>query len=743
MAQDRKYSQVESREVQIAWVEPLVEEHLPSLELKQVVTTSKLADKSPDLQARNILTEFNKDIEPDLSAVTTSWPRGRRIPPNQFWLAHRNQKPELVSSELGLIARHVPWPWSSDTVQMIGEPFNQNSLFYGEFGTYVINVPKGNYVKAWTKAKEPLLFDEGPHVLHDKSFILAGARPEDSLVKKSDLYINHGTINILRVPVGYFAKAWFGAQPLLLGPKLSDRKHFEYICNDVQFRLETPDSPFIHINTPYIHHGKLHRLRVDSGKTVKAWFGTTPLLLGPGMLEELANSKYAAGIQKELAEIKKELREVSPGVYECDSPYFSVVADAQDKPIFFNTNEQEIQHGAIKRLIPHTGQVAITYDDNGDLHLVKTTKNGEATVIYSNKWTFNSFLPTVMQSLLFPSEATRERRMRENKQATLDEINLEVSTTSDSAKLGTKLFVAFEIEDPEKALKRFGNYIGIVDHIEKVTAAEMGNQISQRSSRDFWSYTHTKPQKPSDQESKATIPDLLTYDQPQTLQKIVEEDLRAILKKDGITLIRVNLEEVKFLDPGIAKKMSEQAIIIAETSAKEAVIDKQTELARKQAAQNAEVKRIEQEQLNAVTVSKAKADFEAADNKAKSLRVEAQAKADAMEIEAKAKSNAMAIEAKGQADSIIAIAKAKNEASSLEGQIYQTFPQVLERDKTKMVSDALGKAHVYAAPEQIGSMFAQGAGLSLFARSIGSSAPALMADKQDRKAEDSGPVARV
>lgn len=716
-------------------------DHPVSLTLDQVVTKSKLADKNPDVQAKKILDAFNEDIKPADSAFTTSLVRGSRIPPGFFQLGHRNQKPELAPSSMGLIARHIPWPLSGNTIQLLGEPFSQNTIFAGQFGTYLVNVPNGYFVKAWTNSRTPVLLDEGPHVIHDKTFQLAGSTSSEYLVKKSENFIQHGTMTILRVALGSLVKAWYGAQPLLLGPELADTQPFEYICNDVKFRVEMAkgaETPWIHINS-FIHHERLHHLRVEAGTAVKAMFGTTPLLLGPGMLDELEKSSYTTDAFKEqLKQIKRELKEVSPGIYECHSPYFSIEEDKNGSPVFYSTNDQYIQHGAIKRIVPHSGEVAITYDDKGERHLITAGKAGAATVIFSNTWTVESFMPTVMQSLLFPSEATRKRRYAENKQASIDEINLEISSTNDSAKIGTKLFVAFEITEPEKALKRFGSYAGIVDHIEKVTAAEMSKQISQRSSRDFWSYTHTDPRKASDLERKRDGgEDFLTPDlQQKTLRDIVEEDLRSLLKEDGINLVRVNLEEVKFLNPKIVEQMEQQAITIAQTSAKEAVMDKQTELAKKQAAQDAEVSRIKQEQENRNAVSIAEAELKAATSKANALKASAQGQADAMTIEAEAKAKAKKVEAEGDAAAILAIAKAKKEASQFEGQVFQSFPEVLERDLSAIRSGALSKATLFVTPKQTEKLFAQ-VGINAYRRT-GVVAPVLevVPDEKEQKEKE-------
>ena len=78
----------------------------------------------------------------------------------------------------------------------------------------------------------PLLFGPGCHVIHDANF--HPLRQADCVSINSP-QIDHGTIHILRIPVGKIAKVWSGPTPCLLYARGDGRP---YVVNDPLFRLE-------------------------------------------------------------------------------------------------------------------------------------------------------------------------------------------------------------------------------------------------------------------------------------------------------------------------------------------------------------------------------------------------------------------------------------------------------------------------------------------------------------------------
>jgi hypothetical protein len=94
------------------------------------------------------------------------------------------------------------------TIEEIGV-VSQNDPFYGGHGTWVVNVPQGKMCKVWY-GNIPKLLEQGTHVVHDATFRLATeserSPPSNAFVDVSTPQLQHGTIHILRVPVGKIAK---------------------------------------------------------------------------------------------------------------------------------------------------------------------------------------------------------------------------------------------------------------------------------------------------------------------------------------------------------------------------------------------------------------------------------------------------------------------------------------------------------------------------------------------------------
>jgi len=207
-------------------------------------------------------------------------------------------------------------------------------------------------------------------------------------VDKNAPYFGHYGKHVLNVPAGHFAKGLSQNKPVLYGEG-------PHVILDSTFRFDS-QTGFVNQLEPYIQHQTLHILRVPSGKLAKVWLGSLPKIL----------------------ESRSE-----PYIY--NDPQFRLViredkANDKNSSFFYNATDRFIEHGSIKRIIPHTGEVAITYN-NGILDIRRPPKDGRPIIIDSSTHQFDGFISTSLQTFLFPSEETKAQVVRDNPRATPDE----------------------------------------------------------------------------------------------------------------------------------------------------------------------------------------------------------------------------------------------------------------------------------------------------------------------------------
>lgn len=472
---------------------------------------------------------------------------------------------------------------------------------------------------------------------------------EIKVVKQTQLFYGaHGSY-VLNVPVGKFAKAWSAKHGSMI---LDSGTH---VVHDPNFIFD-PSSGFVDKAASYIQHYNLHILRVPAGKVAKVWIGSESLLLES---------------------------QVDPYVF--NTSYFELVKTTKGD-LFEDASSKLIQHGSLKRLIPYTSEVAVTYN-NGKLAIIK-----EPTLIKSATHLVQGFLTTSIQTVVFPSEDTKHQRQKEG--AIADEIAYQVFTTKDSLKVGVKLMVAYAITNPEITIAKLGRLEDIINHIENVATVDMGMVIQKSSAQEFLSSVQTKPRSIVIEEKHPgpSAPEI------QTIKDEVQNKLTQDLAEYGIELVRLNFETPKILNTEIAQKMSKQSLISAEVSAKEANMEKNIWIATSLAQQDSQVLAIKQKQANANITS------------------EALARAEATKIEAEAKFEAT----RRQAESRLVLAEAEQKAAQLQGEVFKQCPALLELEKAKLFATALQKAQLFVVNNELRELFqASGglvsSGLSLFA----------------------------
>lgn len=516
------------------------------LSVSDVVISSTLCHPNPDKQSKNIVDEFNQRVKVGLTTFETSLFIGNWVNPDCFILGACNQIPELHVYDGAQKLRRCWYPDPTINTEIIGIR-TQTHLFYGAYGSYVLNVPQNKYALAWS-GLNPKIFGVGPHVIHDANFKFK----ECDFVDQVDLYIHHGSIHILRVPAGFVAKIWINTQPYL---------------------LESRDYPYVF-----------------------------------------------------------------------DSPLFALVKQDEKHHLFFKATAELLTHGSIKRVMPHTGRVAVSYN-NGNLCIIEPNQKGP-TIITSSTHEVTCFLDTNIQSYTFPSEDEKEERLKNNKNITSERLNYYVFLTSDSLEIGMKLLVSYKIIDAHKCLSLLGES-GVLNTVENLASVDMAKVVNTLSSQEFLNpYSSSHYDKTSQ-----------TAKEPAFFWSLIQRSFKAELLNFGIELVRFNIESPFYVDKEIGKKMSEFATMTAEANARQGIIERQARVQEAEAKRDANTNQIKQDQINEATISAAKAQLEAKRMEAEGIQ-------------------------------IMAIANAKE--LELRAEVFTKYPELLEYEKIKLTAQAIG-----------------------------------------------------
>jgi len=537
------------------------------LTVSDIVIRSDFANQTADEQAQTILERFNHNVEK--SAFTDSPALGRaleRVDVSYFVLGHRNQNAELYDPR-GQRFATVFTADPTQTIKSIG-PVLKTDSYFGAYGKHVLNVPAGHFARAFSKNR-PVLYGEGPHVIIDPTFEFDS---HTGFLNQQEPYIQHSTINILRIPAGKVAKVWIGTVP-----KLLESRRDPYVIVDSQFQLVSRSN--------------------KKGET----------------------------------------------------------------KLFESASESYIEHGSIKRIIPHTGEVAITYN-NGILTIIPPPRDGKPVIIDSPTHNFVGFISTSLQTCLFPSKETKAQAASDNRMASADEINLKIFQTRDSLRVGVVLVIAFKITDPELAITKLGRD-GIIPHIENVSFADMGKAIQLSTLQEVMYFTQNKP-------GVHNVGEEMSVDSGQTIQDRVKSNLAMDLADYGIELARLQIENMKVLDIEIAKQLAGQSVTSAEFTTKQATLVKEYDIKTTEARMKAETDNIALQQRNQAVIAGAQAKLDSAHR---------------------------------QADAVLIAAEAQRKAASLRGELYRKYPALMEIERAKLKAQALAGATIFVSPEDVGA----------------------------------------
>lgn len=650
----RKNKQIKSKEVKNTLLSILTDLQPIDYMLNpsSVIIKSTLKNNDSNIQMMNIVNEFNNNRK----SIMTESIFGKRIDTDSFRLVSLNNQPELIASSNKQYRKKIYLDPKDKTIEH--GIFKQTELFFGACGSYVINVPVGHIVLAW-RGNNPIILGEGPHVIHDQNF---RCNKEKCLVSLNSKYIEHGTYRLIRVGPNEVKKCWINSEPYFLLP--SDKL---YVFNEAVFEYKLKETKTVAdisiknksnselLSSNYINHGNYNILQIPRGKIAKIYIGSVPLLL--------------------------ESRD-EPYLY--NDRTFKLIKNNNE--LFFDATDRVIIHGSIKRLLPRTGEVAITYN-NGKLVTYSPSENNEPIIITDQNHAFDGFISTNIQTIQFPSEKTKEARKLEAKYAkttksenddlTLDDIKYEVFRTSDGLPIGVKLLVVYQIAEPTKTLEMLDKN-NIINHIENIVVADMGMVIQSSTSNDFLRSNQSEVKKIND--NKDLLTDKDTTEFYEHLQDKVKNQLCSDFEKYGIKLVRLNIETPKILDNTISTQMAKFSLMNTESKAKEAVLERNFKISQKEAEQNAMKIKIQQERENENKVASARALQE-------SLKLEAEGKYAATELEIKGK------------QLLLDIARQKAE-------LYSKYPGLLQKELAEIQAESIkGIQTTVISPDVAGPLY--------------------------------------
>lgn len=570
-----------------------------------VVTQSPFEKIPADLRIAKVVEAFNKNVKEPV-IVGAGARAGDRIEPGTFLLCHRNKVPEVAAGTGERLTIKITGGYTE--TGFLGRPdgkYKQTEPIIGDYGSYIVNVNQGMYAKVWS-GNVPKLLGEGVHVIHDTLFRAEG---NNTFVKIADSYISHGTIHVIRVAMGSYGKVMLESKPFLLPYR---KEPYVFCSAMLKYEGIVPES------SSNIDFGTLHLIRVPAGSVARVWIGSKPLLL-----------------------------EYRDEPYFFDDPLFR---SHEGGSVFVSANVKHIQHGSINRLRPGVDgdvELAVVQHD-GDIHFID-----RFTTIDDPSHAVLGFLNMGLQTHIFPSKATRDERRRENAKATVEEIAFEPMTTRDSLKVGMKLLVAFQINDPHRLLKRL-RLNECVMHVENLAVSDMARAVQNSTSQNF---LHSSGRSHHEME-----------DHEMSIADRVRKELATHLEDCGIRLVRFSIEEAKVLDEDLAKEMAKQALVAATASAQQAVIEQKAAVARSNAELDAMASRVKQDQENQIRISAAQAELEAE-------RLRSQA--------------------------IVVKAEAQAKAAQLQGQQFREYPELLQLELARLQMDALRNSRVVICAESL------------------------------------------
>lgn len=240
------------------------------LQLDNVIRPANVSGQTAQDKAEMLCELFNRRAKQSgVSAFgdVASSLRGLTLNPGEVFIGHCNKVPEMrVYQPNARFVKAVYFTPGYSTGEL--KLFKQDAPYFHLHGTHVLNVPPGQYALATGNQNEPQIYGEGTHVIDDATFKFD---PTKGYVTKNQSHIAHGPIHIVRVSPGSLVAIRINGQPHLLS------HHTEpYLFIDPSFELIATHSI---ADSDYINHDTIQIMRVPAGKVLKLYINNKPALL--------------------------------------------------------------------------------------------------------------------------------------------------------------------------------------------------------------------------------------------------------------------------------------------------------------------------------------------------------------------------------------------------------------------------------------------------------------------------------
>jgi regulator of protease activity HflC (stomatin/prohibitin superfamily) len=599
------------------------------------------------------LEEVIEIVNGDQKIVSVRSVLGHLVQPGKLGIVKYEGSIQLISSGRWIL------PKLRSSLKMVVS-FAENKIIFESLT--IVRVLRGEIGFAIENG-HPFLLGEGIHVKNNRLFQFIGTKSMNTP------YLGHGSIHLIRVPVGFYALVIDNNVPKIL-------KEGVYVTNSNLFEFKR----FEKINQPYLSHINLHIFRVPKGmvalinennqskllegthfinsKTLKFFSieSLTKPVIKNGTITRLVVRKGEVGLAWE----NNQPVFFEEGIYVKDSPFFSF-----EKTVA--ASEKQISIGPKKILTVYEGEVGVSYN-KGKLVVLKPNRH----FIDSAEHIFKEFLSTQLQ---------REHLVSNNKKEFL------ICETQDFVSIGLKADVFYKIEDAEKVLLIVGRD-NISTLVRETSIATLNSIIRSTTLSEVAQNKEIAAKSQKDHlEEISKNPDSASA--PLFFDKVHEEFISKLydyfLDQYGIAITNIRIESFRIMDSNLVDNISKQAFVTAQTETKLANLIGEREIVTSKQKRDAEVALIKAEG-DAVSLS---TEIKA---KNKSILDTSKTEAEVSILLARAESNSIEIKALAEAKAILLRAESESKRAELlhstqigdQIQMYSMYSEMVKNSLAKV-----------------------------------------------------------
>lgn len=611
---------------------------------------------------------------------------------------------------------------------------DQNDCYIHHNDIHLFNVPPGQYAKIQVGVNTFHLLPPGKHQIRHPNLVFDD---QTGFVDRASRYIRNGNLHVFNIPQGYFAKIRIGNDYKILDAGT------HYLESGNLFFDEATD--IVPQTQLHINHRNIHILNIPKGKMALVYENNIPKILESGH-HVINNGNFVFDESQHLLSqgdsyikhqnIHRAL--VQPGHIALvsvdgktsilrgrEEPYFfksNNFAIARDHEAYtFDQNTKQISFNGLHYVLPDQGEVAVLYD-GGELIIlpneeIPRPEKGDAFILESGTARFQTFLDKTLQTIEFPSTKRQEENRKRGEDE--DSARFDKFITAEGTNVAVRFVIAYQIEDPKKALEILKSKEKIEEHIEGLVNADMGKAISNTS---FWNLLNSNRATASSDGETSMKPKAGGQEDEHWWQDIVKDELHKHLEACGIHLVRLNIEETTVLDESIREQMKEQSLTATNAKSQRAILQTQNKLAQERAMQEREMQRLSQETATQTAQLKAELELkqyelqkELAVKKTEQeqavKKVEQAGTLERQVMEADAKKEVRVKEAEGQlfakekeAEGQMKLFEAEMMPKRILAELMQSHPEYTRAEIARYMSQALEKSQYLAAAELYNKM---------------------------------------